>query len=178
MRAAAFALLLVVGAACGGAGDETRSQALAVESRLVDRTLEQRVVDSGPGRPLLVLLHGRGMTPLETIWPELVEAVDNPGARAPTILFPDGGDHSYFHDRRDYAWGTSVLRAITSTQLAHRTDPERVAIGGFSMGGFGALDLARQRRFCAVGGGRRSSWRPARRPKAPSTMLRTSSATT
>jgi enterochelin esterase-like enzyme len=33
-------------------------------------------------------------------------------------------------------------------------DPNRVAIGGISMGGFGALDLGRlaPRRFCAVGG--------------------------
>src|SRR5262249_51361707 len=33
-------------------------------------------------------------------------------------------------------------------------DPHRVAIGGISMGGFGALDLGRiePKRFCAVGG--------------------------
>ena len=33
-------------------------------------------------------------------------------------------------------------------------DPDRVAIGGISMGGFGALDLGRQepKRFCGVGG--------------------------
>jgi S-formylglutathione hydrolase FrmB len=116
------------------------------------------VLPAGENRPLLVLLHGRGMSPREAIWPELVEAVDRLGAKAPTILFPDGGDHSYFHDRRDYAWGTGVLRAITSAQRIYDTDPGRVAIGGFSMGGFGALDLARQRRFCAVGGHSPALW--------------------
>jgi S-formylglutathione hydrolase FrmB len=116
------------------------------------------VLPAGENRPLLVLLHGRGMTPLETIWPELVDAVNGLGSRAPTILFPDGGDHSYFHDRRDYTWGTSVLRAIKAMELVYRTDPDRVAIGGFSMGGFGALHLARQRRFCAVGGHSPALW--------------------
>jgi S-formylglutathione hydrolase FrmB len=40
-------------------------------------------------------------------------------------------------------------------------DGARVAIGGESMGGFGALDLARlhPRRFCAVGGHSAALWR-------------------
>ena len=39
-------------------------------------------------------------------------------------------------------------------------DPQRVAIGGISMGGFGAYDLARLHpdRFCAVGGHSPAIW--------------------
>jgi S-formylglutathione hydrolase FrmB len=48
-------------------------------------------------------------------------------------------------------------------QVADRfeTDPDRVAIGGISMGGFGAYDLARLNpdRFCAVGGRSPALWR-------------------
>jgi S-formylglutathione hydrolase FrmB len=117
------------------------------------------VVPAGEGRPLLVLLHGRGMTPKETIWPELLDAIDALGARAPTVLIADGGDHSYYHDRRDFAWARNVGWAIRAAELSYRTDPGRIAIGGFSMGGFGALDLARQRRFCAVGAHAPALWR-------------------
>ena len=40
-------------------------------------------------------------------------------------------------------------------------DPHRVAIGGISMGGFGAYDIARLNpgRFCAVGGHSPALWR-------------------
>ena len=40
-------------------------------------------------------------------------------------------------------------------------DPRRIAIGGVSMGGFGAYDLARlnPHRFCAVGGHSAALWR-------------------
>jgi S-formylglutathione hydrolase FrmB len=110
--------------------------------------------------PLLVLLHGRGGTPRELLWPELLEALDAEGARAPAVLLVDGGDHSYYHDRRDFPWGTHALReAIPAARRALGSDPDREAIGGFSMGGFGALDLARQRRFCAVGAHSPALWR-------------------
>jgi S-formylglutathione hydrolase FrmB len=62
-------------------------------------------------------------------------------------------------------------------------DPRRVAIGGISMGGFGAYDLARldPGRFCAVGGHSAAIW-PAFTSKtsirAPLTTLATSPATT
>jgi enterochelin esterase-like enzyme len=40
-------------------------------------------------------------------------------------------------------------------------DPRRIAIGGLSMGGFGAYDVARLHpgRFCAVGGDSAALWR-------------------
>ncbi len=47
-----------------------------------------------------------------------------------------------------------LSEAITGAIWRLGADSERVAIGGISMGGFGALDLARiaPGRFCAVGG--------------------------
>ena len=31
------------------------------------------------------------------------------GANAPAVLLVDGGDHSYYHDRDDFDWGTHIL---------------------------------------------------------------------
>jgi S-formylglutathione hydrolase FrmB len=83
------------------------------------------------------------------------------GRRAPAVVVVDGGDHSYYHDRRDGPWGSYVLReAIPDAIRRLGADGRRIAIGGFSMGGFGALDLARRapHRFCAVGGHSAALW--------------------
>jgi S-formylglutathione hydrolase FrmB len=88
------------------------------------------------------------------------KAVDKLGPRAPVVLFANGGDHSYYHDRRDGRWGSYILHeAIPAAVRKYHLNGRRVAIGGFSMGGFGALDLARFRRFCAVGGHSAAMWR-------------------
>jgi S-formylglutathione hydrolase FrmB len=111
------------------------------------------------GAPLLVLLHERGGSPRELLWPELVDALEAEGADKPAVLLVDGGDNSYYHDREDFDWGTHVLEeAIPAARERLGTNPAREAIGGFSMGGFGALDLARQRRFCAVGAHSPALW--------------------
>ena len=156
-RAALLAVLLLP--ACGG-GDLERLQ---VESALVGRELEQGIYDPGEsGRPLLVLLHGRGSEP-EHVWTLGLEAeLERLGERAPAVLLVDGGDHSYYHDRGDGSWGGYVVReAIPAALRRLRADPARVAIGGISMGGFGAFDLARLHpaRFCAVGGHSPALWR-------------------
>jgi len=81
--------------------------------------------------------------------------------RGLNVLLVDGGDHSYFHDRAGFRWGTYVLDdAIPAAVRRLHADPHRVAIGGISMGGFGALDLARiaPGRFCAVGGHSAALW--------------------
>ncbi len=131
-----------------------------MESRILGRTLEQRVIDFGPGRPLLVLLHGRGGSPNDFLASELYDALDRAGDRAPSVLLVDGGDHSYYHDRKEGRWGTYVLReAIPKAVRTLRADGRRIAIGGFSMGGFGALSLARTGRLCAVGGHSPALWR-------------------
>ena len=103
--------------------------------------------------------------------------------RAPVVAFPFGGDSSYWHDRESGAWAPYVLGEVIP-QLVERydVDPDRIAIGGISMGGFGAFNIARLdpravlrgRRPLAgdLGDGRR------RRPTARSTTPTTSSATT
>jgi S-formylglutathione hydrolase FrmB len=109
--------------------------------------------------PLLVLLHERGGSPRELLWPELVDALEAQGANAPALLLVDGGDHSYYHDRADFDWGTHILEdAIPAARQRLNTNRGREAIGGFSMGGFGALHLARQRPFCAVGAHSPALW--------------------
>jgi enterochelin esterase-like enzyme len=70
------------------------------------------------------------------------------GPRAPTVLLPDGGDDSYWHDRADGKWGAMVLRRLHG----------RVAIGGISMGGYGALLLGVAAHFCAVGAHSPALW--------------------
>ena len=170
-------LLLVAGAIVGVVMAATRDEegdrrggeeeTFRVDSRLVDRTLEQKAAvpaGGGSGRPLLVLLHGRGSQPGASFSPELWAELDRLGARAPVVVEVNGGESSYYHDRDDGRWGSYVVReAIPAAQKRFRTDPDRVAIGGTSMGGFGALDIARRnpRRFCAVGGHSAALWRRA-----------------
>jgi S-formylglutathione hydrolase FrmB len=137
-------------------GEETA----ALGEPLVFGELRHRTIPAASdGAPLLVLLHERGGSPRELLWPELVDALDAQGSNAPGLLLVDGGDHSYYHDRADFDWGTHILdEAIPAARDRLKTDPGREAIGGFSMGGFGALDLARQRRFCAVGAHSPALW--------------------
>jgi S-formylglutathione hydrolase FrmB len=76
------------------------------------------------------------------------------GDRAPVVLLPEG-DTGWWHDRDEGPWGSYVLReAIPAALRRSGADRDRVAIGGISMGGFGALDLGRiePKGFCAVGG--------------------------
>ena len=105
-------------------------------------------------RPLLVLLHWRGGTPDMLLSNELFAGLARLGRRAPVVVMPYGGGSSFFHDRRGAKWASYVVHEVIPT-AARRfgADPSRVAIGGTSMGGFGALDIARlwPGRFCAVG---------------------------
>jgi S-formylglutathione hydrolase FrmB len=76
-------------------------------------------------------------------------------------VFPNGGDHSYWHDRRDGDWTKYVLQEVIPIAIRRlHADPNRIAIGGISMGGFGAFDLAlhHPQRFCAVGGHSPAIW--------------------
>lgn len=91
------------------------------------------------------------MRPQDLLWKELYDELERLDERAPALLFVDGGEHSYYHDRRDFAWGSHTLLAIAAARRALHAD-SKTAIGGFSMGGFGAFDLARSQAFCAVGG--------------------------
>ena len=139
-----------------------------VRSRFVDRTLAQvaaipRGAGRGERRPLLVFLHGRGGAEGEESNANgaFFAALDRLGARAPAVVFPNGGESSYFHDRADGRWARYILDEVIPQAIRRlHADPKRVAIGGISMGGFGAYSLARLRpqRFCAVGGHSAAIW--------------------
>jgi S-formylglutathione hydrolase FrmB len=135
-----------------------------IDSRLVLRRLTETLLtppDGGASRPLLVFLHGRSASQDSTLSDQLFAALRALGARAPDVVFPYGGDHSYWHDRAGRAWGSYVLRELIPAAISRlHADGRRVAIGGESMGGFGAYDLARLApgRFCAVGGHSAALW--------------------
>jgi S-formylglutathione hydrolase FrmB len=138
-----------------------------VRSQTVGRELGVNVVvpsktKTSGERPLLVFLHGRGGSEETFVGNEAVfEGLAKLGRKAPIVAFPDGGDHSYWHDRREGDWGKYVMReVIPKVEKRFGTDPRRVAIGGISMGGFGAYDLAllHPSRFCAVGGDSPALW--------------------
>ena len=136
-----------------------------VRSRFVHHRLPQTAVlppGGGAGRPLLVFLHGRGRAGNESnANPAFYAALRALGTRAPVVVFPNGGDHSYFHARRSGDWGRYVLDEVIPQAVGRfGADGRRVAIGGISMGGFGAFDIARRRpsAFCAVGGHSAAMW--------------------
>src|SRR3954451_17693771 len=129
-----------------------------VKSRLVGRSLHEVAVvpaglAAGEKRPLLVFLHGRAARPGSLLSEQFFAGLARLGDRAPVVVALDGGDHSYWHDRHDGRWGSYVLREALPAAVARLpVDGTRVAIGGISMGGFGAFDLGHRRRFCAIGG--------------------------
>jgi S-formylglutathione hydrolase FrmB len=151
----AFALAMTAGTA---AAAEPMRLHFTVHSTLLGRDFREVLLlpaGSSRGRQLLVFLHGYSQpTEENALWmrPELASL----GGKAPVVLFVDDGDlTSWWHDRASGKWGSYVLReAIPAALRRTGADPHRVAIGGISMGGFGALDLARlaPARFCAVGG--------------------------
>lgn len=163
-----LAALLVVLAGCGSVdahgADVVKTR---VKSEAVGRTLRMRVVvpDGGAdGRPLVVFLHGRGAGPASYLSDAFFAGLADLGDRAPVVAFPSGGDHSYWHNRDDGDWGDYVLDEVIPKALeVSGADPDRVALGGISMGGFGALDLATRakRPLCAVGGHSPAIWRTA-----------------
>jgi S-formylglutathione hydrolase FrmB len=152
----------VAGYAIAGRGLHTRGarvEHFTLRSAYVGRVLHETAViprDAPPRgrRPLLVLLHWRGGSPDMLLSNELFAALARLGPRAPVVVMPDGGGGSFFHDRRDGRWASYVVREVIPAAVRRfGADPSRVAIGGTSMGGFGALDIARlwPGRFCAVG---------------------------
>ena len=158
----AFAVQQFVGVDRHGATVST----LTIDSKAVGRPLPTTVVVPGAQpegrRPLLVFLHGRGGNETSELDDAFYSALAAQGSRAPLVAFPYGGDHSYWHDRADGRWGTYVVREVIPKVVERfHADPRRVAIGGISMGGFGAYDIARLNpaRFCAVAGHSPALWR-------------------
>jgi enterochelin esterase-like enzyme len=144
----------------------TRLSELTVESDAVGAELDVSVLEpagEGPSgrRPLLVFLHGSGGSE-ESFVEERVVLTNlmRLGRRAPVMAFPDG-DEGWWHDRESGDWGQYVVReVIPAVGRRFDTDPRRVAIGGISMGGYGAyhLGLEYPQRFCAVGGHSAGLW--------------------
>jgi S-formylglutathione hydrolase FrmB len=169
---AVIALLAAAAAAAAIAGlvsvDRHGASVLrfTIHSRYVHAVLPEVAVlpphSGGAGRPLLVFLHGKGSDGQESnLGSAMFAALAAQGSRAPDIVFPNGGEDSYWHNRRGGAWASYVMREVIPRALALTgADRRRIAIGGISMGGFGALDLARTHpgRFCAVGGHSAALW--------------------
>jgi poly(3-hydroxybutyrate) depolymerase len=130
-----------------------------LHSQAVGRDLHEILVrpPKRGSRVLLVLLHGRSSSPSSFMNQPFLDALAALGTRAPTVLLLDGGDHSYWHDRADGKWGAMVLREAIPAGV-RRTGASRVAIGGISMGGFGALALGARGLFCAVGSRSAAMW--------------------
>ena len=121
------------------------------------------VVPAGGGRrPLLVFLHGRGGDQNSYVHRPFLDALKALGRHAPIVAFPDGDKDKYWHDRASGDWGRYVTgEVIPQVVKRFHADRRRIAIGGISMGGFGAYDIARRNpdRFCAVGGHSPALWR-------------------
>lgn len=160
---------LAAGIATGGSREPVDARGakvirLTIDSDAVGRRLPVRiVVPAGGGqRPLLVFLHGRGVSVDHYLGDPFFKALAALDDRAPVVALPSGGEHSYWHDRGDGAWGRYVMKEVIPRVLERSgADAGRVAVGGISMGGFGALDLARlhPKRFCAAGAHSPALWR-------------------
>jgi S-formylglutathione hydrolase FrmB len=137
--------------ACGGGAryHSTRGARVVdytLHSSLVHQDLHEiRVVPRRHGNWTLVLLHGRSAGPSQFLSQPFFDTLAALGRHAPVVLLLDGGDHSYWHNRADGAWESMVLDEAIPKH-------GRVALGGISMGGYGALLLGSQHRtFCAAG---------------------------
>jgi S-formylglutathione hydrolase FrmB len=141
----------------------------SLPSKLLGRRLDEvGIVPPGDEkRPLLVLLHGRHDRtgpyspssprpgPESMLSDALFAGLAELGEDAPIVVLLNGGQHSWYHDRRSGRWASMLLDdAIPDAIRRFHARPGRIAIGGISMGGYGALHLAalRPRDFCAVGG--------------------------
>jgi S-formylglutathione hydrolase FrmB len=151
-----IAVAVVAIAGCGGSRyQSTRGARLVhftLHSELTHRDLHEiLVVPRRHGRGLLVLLHGKAASPAQFLSQPFFDTLAELGQRAPDVLLLDGGDDSYWHDRNDGRWGSMVVREAIPAGLS-RMHAQRVAIGGISMGGYGALLLgSHNRKYCAVG---------------------------
>jgi enterochelin esterase-like enzyme len=146
-------------------GGKVSIHELEIDSRAVGRELGVSVIDptepSAARRTLLVFLHGAGGSNESFLTDRTVlSSLTRLGAEAPVVAFPDG-ETSWWHDRESGEWERYVMREVIPTvRRRFDTDSRGVAVGGISMGGYGAyhLGLRHPGRFCAVGGHSAGLW--------------------
>lgn len=148
--------MLLALAGCGDARyHSTRGARLVrftLHSKLVHRDLHEVLVKPRRhGTWMLVLLHGKGAGPSQFLSQPFFDTLAALGGRAPYVLLLDGGDDSYWHNRADGKWGSMILWEGIRAGV-ERTLALHIAIGGISMGGYGALlEASHVRGYCAVG---------------------------
>lgn len=144
----------------------TKRETVNFQSKAVGRQLTYDVIlprdhEKSQKRPMLVLLHGRGASATGLSPKALIKAVGDAGPNAPIVVLPYGGAASYFHNRADGRWADYITReVIPRAAREFGGDRRRVAVGGMSMGGYGAFNLVRAHpgRFCALGGHSPALW--------------------
>jgi S-formylglutathione hydrolase FrmB len=173
------AALLIVASSCGGSGplglaaftappSASRVEAQSVDSLLLERTLPYTVYlpagyDTEPKRryPAIYLLHGMDGTHRQWLDLGAATAADDlmkSGEMPRAIIVMPEGERGYWMDQANDGprWGSYVTDEVVRTiDARYRTIARRDgrAIGGLSMGGHGALQLAMNHpdEFVAVG---------------------------
>jgi S-formylglutathione hydrolase FrmB len=141
---------------------------ITIQSKQVGKSLPADVLlppdyDKRDRRPILIFLHGRSDRPdppKNLAGGAMADALKHAGPNAPIVVAPFGAN-SYWHNRSSGDWGDYVTsEVVNEVARTYNGDRRRVAIGGQSMGGFGALNLARLHpgRFCAAGGHSPALW--------------------
>jgi enterochelin esterase-like enzyme len=123
-----------------------------LSSRAVGQDVSWRLAlppgtDSDARLPLALVLHGRGGDAdraFRDLWfDRYLAAVVTAGAAPFALASVDGGDHSYWHRRRNGADPQTMLTDELLPLLArHGLATDRFGLLGWSMGGYGALLLA------------------------------------
>lgn len=102
---------------------------------------------AGVQLPVLIALHGRTGDHRDAFGASLhlerflADGVHH-GMTPFAIASVDGGDHTYWHPRRDGDAAAMVLEEFIPLLAEQRLQTARVALLGWSMGGYGALYLA------------------------------------
>jgi putative esterase len=101
------------------------------------------------GLPVVLALHGRGQTARGALrvvaMPQFLGAHVTGGGRPYAVAFVDGGSDAYWHPR---ASGEDPLGMVVHELLPRLADlglrTDRIGALGWSMGGYGALSMARE----------------------------------
>lgn len=126
---------------------QVRSDSLGMRTTVVVATPES--VEGPPaippqeGWPLLVLLHGLSGNHMQ--WPSNVNVQDLATRRGVVIVMPDGHRSFWVDATHGLAWGTwvgSELPTLIRRTLRVSTSRDHTAVGGLSMGGYGAFRAA------------------------------------